>query len=297
MKKPNLFIVGAAKSGTTAMNDFLNQHPDIFMAQKELHFFGSDLNINQPKLTEQQYLDFFKEGQQKKIIGESSVWYLFSREAVKEIKAFSPDSKIIIMLRNPVEMMQALHKQNIYDANEDIINFEEAVAAVTDRKNGKRLPKNLEHLSCLLYTDVAKYYEQVKRYFDAFGKENVHTIIYDDFKNDNLKTYRSVLNFLEVDPAFEPTFEIINQNKEIKNLSIHQFIKHPPDKLRQITRVVIPHKPLRHFLMDKISKWNVKTFERHPLDEQLKKKQQKEIAEDVMRLSELLQRDLTFWLK
>lgn len=296
MTKPNLFIVGAAKSGTTAMNDFLNQHPDIFMAKKELHFFGSDLDIDQPKLTEQQYLDFFKEGQGKKIIGESSVWYLFSQKAAEEIKAFSPEAKIIILLRNPVEMMQALHRQNIYDGNEDIADFEEAVSAVAERKNGRRLPKNPEHLSCLLYTEVVKYYQQVKRFYDVFGKENVHVIIYDDFKKNNLEAYRSVLNFLRVD-AFEPVFDIVNSNKEVGNIAVHQLIKHPPNKLREIVRVAIPYKPLRHFLMESISKWNVKKVERQPINEQFKKKLQQEVSEDVIQLSKLLQRDLTFWLK
>jgi len=297
MIKPNLFIVGAAKSGTTAMNDFLNQHPDIFMAKKELHFFGSDLNINQSTLTEQEYLDFFKEGQGKKITGESSVWYLFSKKAAAEIKAFSSDAKIIIMLRNPVEMMRALHQQNIYDGNEDIAGFEEAVLAVTDRKNGRRLPKSPEHLSCLLYLDAVKYYKQVKRYFDVFGKENVCVIIYDDFKSDNSEVYRYVLNFLQVDTTFEPVYDIINPYKEVGNIAVHQFIKHPPNKLREMVRMAIPYKPLRHFFMDTISRWNVKTSERQPINEQFKKKLQEEVAEDVMQLSKLLQTDLTFWLK
>src|SRR5438034_3527344 len=115
MKIPGFFIVGAPKCGTTAMNDYLAGHPDIFMAKKEIHYFGSDLEIKQKKLSGEEYLDFFKEGEHKYIVGESSVWYLYSKNAAAEIKAFSPGAKIIIMLRNPVDMLPSLHSQHIFD--------------------------------------------------------------------------------------------------------------------------------------------------------------------------------------
>ena len=70
------------------MNDYLNQHPDIFMATKELHFFGTDLKIKH-KIPEAEYLEHFSSASGK-IIGEASVWYLFSKTAAEEIKNFLP---------------------------------------------------------------------------------------------------------------------------------------------------------------------------------------------------------------
>ena len=65
MRRPSFFIVGAPKCGTTALNHLLSQHPGIFMAKKEIHFFGTDLGIKQPAMTNQDYLLFFEKAEKK----------------------------------------------------------------------------------------------------------------------------------------------------------------------------------------------------------------------------------------
>jgi hypothetical protein len=297
MRKPNLFIVGAPKSGTSAMNDFLNQHPEIFMAKKEIHFFGTDLNIKESKLTVQEYLNFFAGGQDKKIIGESSVWYLSSTSAAQEIKKFSPGAKIIIMLRNPLEMLPALHKQNIFDANEDIKDFKEALSAIDDRRHGKRIPRRAELLSCLLYTDAVAYSSQIERYFDAFGRENVLCIIYDDFKKDNLKTYGRVLEFLEVDSSFKAKFSIVNAAKEVQNIAVYRFVKQPDSLSRKLVRIFIPVKSARHYLMTKILSLNIREAKGVEIGDELKQHLKESFREEIEQLGKLLGRELDFWLE
>jgi hypothetical protein len=111
MRKPDFFIVGAPKSGTTAMYFYLKQHPEIFMPErKELHFFGSDFFAPHFVRDLKEYLKFFEGADNKKRIGEASVWYLYSKRAAFEIKEFNPDADIIIMLRNPVDMMYSLRE-------------------------------------------------------------------------------------------------------------------------------------------------------------------------------------------
>ena len=105
------------------MNDYLARHPAVFMAPKEIHYFGSDLKVKR-RNTEAEYLQFFKEAGTEKIIGEASVWYLFSKNAAKEINDFSPGSKILIMLRNPVHLLYSIHSQHLYDGNEVETDFE-----------------------------------------------------------------------------------------------------------------------------------------------------------------------------
>jgi len=100
--KPNFFIVGAPKCGTTSMTEYLKQHPDIFIPEeKEPHYFGSDLEYPRITKTEAQYLRLFSEAQDERRLGEASVWYLFSQRAAQEIYEFNPLSRIIIMLRTP----------------------------------------------------------------------------------------------------------------------------------------------------------------------------------------------------
>src|SRR5579859_908594 len=129
--RPNFFIVGAPKCGTTALNHYLSAHPEIFMAKKEMHHFGADLKFGPQffRRDRAEYLAEFAGGQGRKRVGESSVWYLFSREAAAELKAFNPEARVIIMLREPVAMLHSLFHQFRADGNEPLLVFEEALAA------------------------------------------------------------------------------------------------------------------------------------------------------------------------
>ena len=113
--KPDFFIVGAPKCGTTALYTYLKQHPEIFMSpQKEPQFFANDvLGDRRHTCTWAEYLSCFAAARGAKRIGEASVAYLGSPCAPKQIKMFNPAAKIIIMLRNPVDMMHSLHNQRL----------------------------------------------------------------------------------------------------------------------------------------------------------------------------------------
>ena len=132
IKKPDFFIVGAPKCGTTALANYLGQHPDIFMAkQKESHHFATDLiPYDDYWRNRNHYLKIFQEAKENQIIGEASVFYLLSQEAAKNIKKFSPNAKIIIMLRNPVDLLYSHYFQAVYNGRETITDFEKALGAI-----------------------------------------------------------------------------------------------------------------------------------------------------------------------
>src|SRR5436190_21521408 len=111
MKTPNFFIVGAPKCGTTAMYEFLKQHPQIFMTRKEVDFFGSDLYMKERIRDESAYLQLFAAATDEFRVGEGSVWYLYSKRAAAEIKRFVSDARIIIQLRDPTDMIYSLHSE------------------------------------------------------------------------------------------------------------------------------------------------------------------------------------------
>ena len=137
MKAPNFFFVGHPRSGTGTLDGYLSAHPDIFMAAKELHFFGSDLGFNVPTRSMDNYLSYFKHADAYQRVGESSTWYLASQQAAAEIHAFAPDAKIIISLRNPVDWIYSLHSHQVYAAYEDIPDFSAALHA---SHAGRRAP-------------------------------------------------------------------------------------------------------------------------------------------------------------
>lgn len=216
MNKPNFFLVGAPRCATTAMCQYLDQHPAIYISKpKEPNFFDGDLLSLKPlhrSYTLSEYLDLFKAGEGL-LCGEGTVWYMLSKTAAREIYQFNPDAKILIMLRNPVDFLYSLHSHLVFYGYEDIQDFESALLAEPDRRQGKRIPPGCHPTELLLYSQLASFTEQIQRYLDVFDRSQIHLTIYDDFVKDTAGTYRKVLEFLGVDANFTTDFEIVNSNK------------------------------------------------------------------------------------
>ena len=277
------------------MNNYLAQHPDVFMAKKEIHYFGSDLKLKE-RLTESAYLDLFEQATGKKIIGEASVWYLYSKTAAKEIKQFSPGAKILIMLRNPVDFIHSLHSQHLFDSNETVQDFETAINLDAERKKGNKLPFSLDFFELPSYIESALFAEQVKRYYDVFGKENVKVILYDDFVKDTAGTIADTHHFLGLENINTGNLKVINPNKQTRFFFLHQLIKNPPEKLRKLMRTILPFKALRYYIMLYLLRWNVRFKKRAEMSEELRLRLKKVFAEDIRLLGEIINRDLSAWL-
>ncbi len=303
MRKPDFFIVGAAKSGTTAMYTYLKQHPEIFMPEvKEPRYFGDDLCDRFPHFklfyrpTEQEYLSYFADAKNEKRIGEATPNYLTSQTAAREIKEFNPSAQIIIMLRNPIDVLYAAHSQTLYDGTENICDFR--IAIETGQEERRRLAgkSNRSFVDKYYYRELVKFTEQVKRYLDVFGRDNVHIIIFDDFKADTAGVYKDTLRFLDVDDSFEPEFKVINPNKVVRSKALRDFLRDPPLVVRKIGKRLVP-KPLRQQIMKGFWRLNIKYVPRPPMDPELRRQLQEEFKTEVEKLSELLGRDLTHWCR
>ncbi len=290
--KPNFFIVGAPKCGTTAMNDYLAQHPDIFIPDiKEVHFFGRDLHISKGALRDEAaYLELFKDAHTPRA-GEASVWYLYSQTAAQEIYNFNSGAKIIVMLRNPPEMLYSQHSQFLYNGNEDIVDFHEALEAEPDRRAGRRIPASAHLVDGLYYSETVKYAEQLARYFDTFGRENVHVILYDDFRADLPGTYRAVLHFLGVREDFAPEFAVVNPNKRARSKLLRNFVQEPPESVKRLSRMLFP-RTLRQRVMKGLDQANIRYEARAPLDAELKRELMRRFTPEVEKLERLLGREL-----
>ena len=292
-KIPNFFIVGAPKCGTTAMNNYLSEHPEIFIPDiKEVHFFGRDLDITKGALRDEAaYLALFAGAKGEKRLGEASVWYLYSRTAAQEICDFNPDAKIIVMLRNPADMLYSQHSQFLYNGNEDIEDFREALAAEPDRKAGRRIPKSAHLVDGLFYSETVRYAEQIERYFGRFGRDNVHIILYDDFRADLPGTYRNLLRFLGVSEDFLPAFAVVNPNKRARSALLRNFVQEPPESIKRLSRVFFP-RSVRQRVMKGLDQANVRYEARAPLDPELKGELERRFAPEVEGLERLLGREL-----
>jgi hypothetical protein len=300
--KPNFFIVGAPKCGTTAMAEYLRAHPDVYMPEcKELHFFGSDVSRN--ITDEAEYLSLFQRWRVEARAGEASVFYLHSQAAAHEIKAFSPEVRIIVMLRNPVDAMYSLYSQNRFNSWEDLPTFEAALAAEPERRAGRGIQPHVRRVEALRYREVYSYTEQLRRYFDAFGREAVHVIIFDDFKADTASAYRATLAFLGVDTAFRPNLHVVHTNKRARSVALGRFLQAPPAwyrALKVVGRAALPGDWGRHVrqrMTLAVRDLNAIHEPRTPMDPATRRQLQEEMCPEVERLGELLGRDLTHWCR
>ncbi|MGH7797314.1 MAG: sulfotransferase family protein [Candidatus Binatia bacterium] len=295
MKTPDFFIVGAPKCGTTAMNHYLKQHPDIFVSEKEIHFFGSDLSFTYPRVTKAEYLSFFSPAASAKRVGEAAVWYLYSEHAAAEIKEFCPSARIIVMLRNPVDAMHSLYCQRLYNGNEDIEDFEAALAAEQDRKCGLSLPKRASNLMGCFYRDTVKFTRQVRRYFENFGRDNVHVIIFEDLQKDVAGVYKHCCEFLGVDHRFRPDFPVINARPRARSTLLRDLLHHPPRSFDWLAGALMLRQNRQGGYKGWLKRLNTSHARIPAMKAELRRRLQEDFSPEVQELSNLLGRDLTYW--
>jgi hypothetical protein len=294
MRNPDLFLVGAPKCGTSAMHHYLGRHPEIFMCPlKEPEFFSRDPGSG-PALSLAEYLSYFEQARDEKRIGESSVGYLASPHAAARIKAFNPRASILVMLRNPVDMIHSLHSQRLYNGDEDVADLEEALDLEERRARGSCLPRGVRSPGQALYRPVARYTDQIGRYLEQFGWPNVHVVIFDDLARDPGGVYAGVVRFLGVDPAFRPRFDLVNPNKQVHSVVVRSLLRNPPAIVRWLAGAVLT-RPVRRRLARRIKQLNVRYVPRAPMDPELRRRLQAEFAPEVERLSALVGRDLHHW--
>ena len=295
MKRPDFFIVGAFKAGTTALYEYLRAHPQIFMSvPKEPMYFGADLTPRYRRMTEAEYLALFKDARPDQRAGEASPWYLYSTSAAQEIRDFNAEGRIIIMLRNPVDVMYSQHSQLVFNQREDLTDFGQALAAEDDRFAGRRIPADAIRPEALYYRRSVRFAEQVRRYLDVFGRERVHFVVFDDLVADPRAVYRSTLEFLGVDPTFEVDLSVYNPNKRPRSGRMQRLIFAPPPALRGLVGR-LRQIPLMHRVRDRLVSANSATAARSKMDPELRRQLTLEFAPEVAELGEIIGRDLSAW--
>lgn len=275
------------------MYEYLRQHPQIFMPEfKEPHYFGDDLSHPHGRLSEAEYLGLFRPAKPGQRVGEASTWYLASASAARAIARFSPRAQIIVMLRNPVDVMYSLHRNLVFYGEETIVDFEAALAAEEDRRTG-RLVEPHRRREWLLYREAVKFGDQLERYQELFGPR-IHLIFYEDFIHDTAAAYASTLDFLGVDRSFTPRFPVVNESKQPRHVALQDFIVRPPEPLARIIplvrRVAIAHR-LRAYIL----KANSRASRPEGPSPALRLRLAAEMRPQVEKLERLAYRDLTDW--
>jgi hypothetical protein len=298
--KPNFFIVGAPKCGTTALYEYLRPHPNIFMSGvKEPHFFAKDLGTYPRIKTQQEYAEIFAESTEKHLrVGEASVYYLRSSVAIPNIREFNPQAKIVAMFRNPVEMVYSLHSQLLYVAEERESDFERAWRLQERRSRGIDLPPGSRGSFLLQYAQFGQFGTQTERLLSVFPRAQVKLILYDDFAASPRAVYDDLIDFLDIPHDNRSDFPRINDNKRARLAWLKNFARKPPPALRTAVRrlkVAVGAEGISA-VKTKIVDLNTVKERRQPLSPEFRAELVETFREEVTRLSRLLNRDLSHWV-
>jgi hypothetical protein len=297
---PNFLIVGAAKCGTSSLHNYLNQHPDVFMPSyneqgmkvKEPRFLIKDLvkdRLHNGVWSLEEYKSLFNEVKNEISIGESTVLYLFYYDhAIHNIKKYlGKNVKIIIMLRNPTDRAYSAF-QHVARGLKEQNSFEEALKIENGRMN-----KESSLTPMVMYKEMGLYHDMVKAYKENF--KNVHIVFYEDFRDDTEVEIKRIFKFLGLSLSVNIDF-VSRHNvggKRWKNEKMkHVFMKNNP--LKSALKKAIP-KSLRKGVRDTLI--SASTDKVAPMKENTRIKLNEFFKDDVKKLSDLLNRDLTHWTK
>lgn len=302
-KIPNLFIVGAPKCGTSAFaEEYLNTHPGIFMSSlKEPHFFNTDHPNHRITREWGDYLQLFADARPgQRWLGEGSVWYLYSQAAIPAIHTFNPQARLIVFLRNPVEMVHSLHAQLIHSTDEDVFDFDKAWALQDARRQGRNLPRNCRTPEHLQYRDVCSLGAQLERLYRTFPREQVKLVFLDDVKVDVRQVYLDVLEFLGLPDDGRQVFPVVNANKHRRFFWLAERLKNPTPMMRKVwkvgKRLLGRHEGIAHMMLVKADNLTTRVAPRTHISAATRRMLEATFADDIALLERLSGRDLSHWV-
>jgi len=300
MEKPNFFIIGAPKCGTSTLINELRWHPQIYVPLDfEPQWFSSDFN-SVVDHDEASYMRLFAGvTEQNKAIGEKSVIYMYSEVAIDNILQFNPDSRFIVMLRNPVDLVYSWHSQLYYSFIEDEENFTKAWELQDSRRRGKNIGPRCPVPFALQYKEIGSLGKYLQRALAKIPRDKLHVIFMEDYHADPEKTYVETLDFLDV--AFAPRADKrrLNSNKRHRYRWLGILLAHDTNSLPSRWLKKFDQLPLikKLRIKQKLHQFNKIEYQRSPLPVELKKRLQLEFKDDIQLLTELTGRDLSHWLQ
>lgn len=297
---PCFFIVGAPRCGTTALGKALGGHPRIsFSKPKETHFFTQDLSGMSVEEIRRTYLERFQPNLSRDTlaIGDGSVSYLYSPEAIHRAMAFDPGAKFIVSVRSPVHMLRSYHARLLFLMDEDEPDFQQAWALQEERLAGRRIPPRCREPRLLQYGDAARLGHYVRQLFEVAGRERCHVVVFDDLAADPAAVYREVLDFIGVEFDGRTEFKQKRGNAQFKSKWLQQLTMNPPRWVFNLVNSANPEtiKRLKR-LRKRVKRYNTAPVEGSPLHHRTVEALQAYFRSDVEHLSALLGRDLTHWV-
>lgn len=224
MPLPNLLIIGAPKTGTTALRKALSLHPDIFFPDTqpiEPHYlcYASENWPHWAIKSRRDYESLFFDHNGQKYTGEKSTWYLYSEGAPRVAASSLVNCVAIALLRDPVARAFSHFTFNRQNGWEPSATFERALAFEAKAVDRTTVPDRM-------YIEAGKYSDQIKRWYDALGRERVHLMLQEDLYADPVGEVRRLFELLGVSPILddEAMFPRENVSTGIRSAAIPKLV-------------------------------------------------------------------------
>lgn len=302
MKGPNLFLLGAAKSGTTALSGFLGEHPNIYIGYpKEPSYWSFDISSSNSvckidSLSE--YLSVYEGSSGERYILDASTSYLYSREAVTNIVNFCREAKFIVVIRDLVEMAHAYHMEKVFNASEDEEDFEKAWHLQYERLRGRNIPKRCAEPAELQYKAIVSVGTQLERVLSVVADSSVLICFHDDFKNDPRAFWGEIMSFLQIEDAERTDYPTVGGAHYNRFQRLAFFYQQPPHAIAPVIYKI--KKFFRNNVFGR-TVWGalrgviISTGERVPLDADFKNYLRGELEPEVEKIERITGRDLSHW--
>jgi hypothetical protein len=297
MTLPNFIVVGAGRSGTTSLHNYLAQHPDIFMcAAKSPNFFAS--GIDQPVwetpaavamaaqwvADADTYTAMFDHAHGATAVGEVSPVYLQTTVSASRIAALCGDIRIIAIVRNPVDRACAHFLGRQRDGIEPP---GVTMASRMDELLAMGMPDDVAFGH---YPGCGRYHHFLQPYFEQFGADRVHVALHDDLVANPLGVLAGMFCFVGVDPGFEPDMtEHLNATGQIHNPVLRQLWT----RTVGVRTALRPHLPAT--LRRSVGRTFLTDLDRPTIDPALRRRLLDVLIDDITALEGLIGRDLSAW--
>ncbi|MRU15685.1 sulfotransferase domain-containing protein [Roseovarius sp. A21] len=292
MSRPNFFIVGAPKCGTTAWAYYLSGHADIcFSKNKEPHYFSTDFDGFRWARCEEDYLSFFEGCECERVIAEASVQYLYSADAARNIAAFNPDARILVMLRRPSAFIRSYHNQLLLNFDETIEDLQTAWD-LSGHRCSSSIPAENREPSFLNYKRVGLFSEQLARYFEYFDRSQIKVTFMEDWIQKPRGLYLDLMEFLMIDDDGRTDFSRVHAAKHVSSRMLHRITQRPPFALKKAVGLIKRIPGMEDFKPSHIlRKINTRRgYSSSEFNTELAEKIDLYFAEDQARLQKMLER-------
>ena len=289
--RPNTFILGAPKCGTSALFHWLTEHPQVFGCNpKEPRFFcRSSLQSSRVKTVEA-YEHLFRHAGESAVVMEGTTYYMLDETALPKILAYAPSARFIALLRNPVEMAVSWHGECVRSSFETLL-FEDAWRAVEERREGHSIPLGCPDPILLDYPRICSIGAQLQRVLQQVPKRQLHVAFLDDFEREPRAAWRDLLTFLDLPDDGRRSFPRINEGYLPRRPTIYRLIDGKLPRIRRRLRIRHPTG-----MATKLARFLGGISPRAVLSPDVQEDMRKWFADDIALVGELTGRDLRSWL-